>query len=805
MSNRMQATTWSKALFLLTGILALLVSLSYPNTATADAIIADHTTTDITAIPQAAIEAAKAALHIGYGHTSHGSQITSGMSGLVGFANNGGKGLSLPHDIFAWNNGGTGGALDLEEGAGYESGWLDHDVGYYPSWIDETRAYLDDPSHADVNVIMWSWCGQASGRSEQSMIDTYLAPMTQLELDYPHVTFVYMTGHADGGGETGNLHLRNQQIRDYCMANDKVLFDFYDIETYDPDGNYFGDRGVDDACNYDGGNWATEWQNSHTRGVDWYSCGSAHSQPLNANQKAYAIWWLWARLAGWGECAPAPGNTIAIADSDLEQITVQWTDNSINEDSFTIQRQVDGGTWDNAYATVAANTTTYTDEALLPGIYRYQVVAHRDDDGSGSPCDSGVSPAAQAEIVDADLPAAPSDLTAVADSITGAITLAWTDQADNEAGFIVQRQVVGGAWDLAYATVAADQTGYMDTGLIAGTYTYRIVATNSHGDSAPSNAASAAIVQSVPTDPTNLTATVNGFDIDLSWRDNSDNENAFVIEQRIDSGAFAVLVNDLAPNTDTYTDAGLAPMHTYTYRVKAVNSFGDSAWTNEADQTIYNQVVTITLNDDGTGEVVDAFLRSGEPDSNFGSTNYTSNYDRFIMQFNLPAEVMNKTIVTAEMSVYVWNVDAADAGTPLPLYPLTRAWDEGAVTWNEADAGIAWTTAGGDLGTEVGQLFVENLDHQFLTPVNITDLVQQWVDGSTPNYGLVLDKGTDVGMAIKASEYGQHASPYLTITYTNKVCTDLDGDGDVDGADLAELAGAFDPGCASSFAAAFGR
>jgi hypothetical protein len=26
---------------------------------------------------------------------------------------------------------------------------------------------------------------------------------------------------------------------------------------------------------------------------------TSHSQPLNANQKAYAAWWLWARLAGW--------------------------------------------------------------------------------------------------------------------------------------------------------------------------------------------------------------------------------------------------------------------------------------------------------------------------------------------------------------------------------------------------------------------------------------------------------------------------------------------------------------------------
>ena len=282
--------------------------LAFPTLAFSQGTIVDHTCTDITEIPQAAIEQARAMLHIGYGHTSHGSQLTDGMTGLVAFANGGGLGLTLPDDIFAWNNGGTGGALDLEEGDGYGTGWLDHDCGYYPAWVTETEEYLDDPSHADVNVIIWSWCGQASGYTEQQMIDNYLAPMAQLELDYPGVTFVYMTGHADGSGLEGNLHLRNQQIRDYCVANDKVLYDFYDIECYDPDGTYFGDQYVDDGCNYTGGNWAIEWQNSHTEGVDWYSCGAAHTQPLNANRKAYACWWQWATLAGWDPASGVEGH-----------------------------------------------------------------------------------------------------------------------------------------------------------------------------------------------------------------------------------------------------------------------------------------------------------------------------------------------------------------------------------------------------------------------------------------------------------------------------------------------------------------
>jgi hypothetical protein len=40
-------------------------------------------------------------------------------------------------------------------------------------------------------------------------------------------------------------------------------------------------------------------QASHTEGVNWYDCSSPHSEAVNTNMKAYAAWWLWARLAGW--------------------------------------------------------------------------------------------------------------------------------------------------------------------------------------------------------------------------------------------------------------------------------------------------------------------------------------------------------------------------------------------------------------------------------------------------------------------------------------------------------------------------
>jgi hypothetical protein len=257
------------------------------------AIIINHTCTDLSFIPEEWISKAKADLHIAYGYTSHGHQLIAGMSGLY----------SWQGSLYAFNEGGTGGALDLR----HIPYTLAYDLGNpdRTTWASATRSYLD--ANPAINVIIWAWCGQVSSATVTD-INTYLSLMTELEEEYPGVTFVYMTGHLDGSGLRDNLHLRNNQIRDYCRNNDKILYDFEDIESYDPDGTYFGDRYPNDACFYDSNgdgtrdaNWAIQWQNTHTLGVDWFDCSADHTQALNGNLKAYAAWWLWARLAGWGD------------------------------------------------------------------------------------------------------------------------------------------------------------------------------------------------------------------------------------------------------------------------------------------------------------------------------------------------------------------------------------------------------------------------------------------------------------------------------------------------------------------------
>lgn len=475
------------------GILLIIVK-----TVFSQPIIADHTCIDIYQIPVAAIQAAKEQLHIGYGYTSHGSQITSSMSALVDFMNS--KGYE--HDLFAFNDTGSSGALHLFSGDGYGEGLLDHDAGYYPNWVNETREFLGTPnaqgrgsSHPQHNVIMWAWCGQLSGYSRNNVYNQYLNEMNQLELDYPGVTFVYMTGHSDGSGLDGDLHKNNQIIRDFCTTNNKALFDFYDIECYDPDGNYYGDKHVNDGCYYDGGNWAQQWQSSHTQGVDWFYCDAAHTEPLNGNMKAYAVWWLWARLAGWqgtvaDSTAPAtPQNLQAALVSDT-QVDLTW-DPSNDQESGVSRYRI----YRDAHVLATSPSTAFSDQSCIPGqTYHYQVSAIN---GGGTESDLS-TPVEITMPSDNQAPSTPAGLTAQPTSATQ-VTLSWNAATDNSgvAGYRLYRD----------GTLIADvsDTHYNDSGLTSKTiFQYQVSAYDAAGNESGLSES----VSAITLDPSQIRTTI---------------------------------------------------------------------------------------------------------------------------------------------------------------------------------------------------------------------------------------------------------------------------------------------------------
>ena len=78
----------------------------------------------------------------------------------------------------------------------------------------------------------------------------------------------------------------------------------------------------------------------------------------------------------------------------------------------------------------------------------------------------------------------PRNFTASASGMT--VNLAWTDNSTNETSFnVLRRDTLEGNWDNVTNT-AADATSYSDNVPAAGTYWYRVSATNDYGDSVPS-------------------------------------------------------------------------------------------------------------------------------------------------------------------------------------------------------------------------------------------------------------------------------------------------------------------------------
>jgi hypothetical protein len=312
----------------LTVLFGLLMQVAPAHTA----ILIDHSSTNLGTIPGQWIAAAKQDLHIVYNHTSHGKQIITGMNALKGFPE-----YSFQQYNWIDDSQGNIAALSLDDiyGTDLSRGDSDDDHDGIDNWAEDTADFLADLNNYHINVVMWSWCsieGHNIPRYLESMewlIGQFGKGGTHIRAFAHPVQFVFMTGHAEGDGEDGaRSDALNDIIRAHCAANDRILFDFADLENYDPDNNYFLDKNVTDALFYNknGGeqnaNWAVEYIARHdgseldklTTGenVNFYGgCDEcAHSDGpnnlarLNCVLKGRAAWHLFARLAGW-QAGPA--------------------------------------------------------------------------------------------------------------------------------------------------------------------------------------------------------------------------------------------------------------------------------------------------------------------------------------------------------------------------------------------------------------------------------------------------------------------------------------------------------------------
>lgn len=282
--------------------------------------------------------------------------------------------------------------------------------------------------------------------------------------------------------------------------------------------------------------------------------------------------------------APTAPSGLTATVFSAAQIDLAWTDNSNNENGFRIERAVDAAfTQDVNIFTVGPGVQTFSDTTPETAVtYYYQVIAYNADG------DSAPSAAANATIT---YPAAPDGLDAVAASATQ-VDLTWNDNSNNEDGFRIQRADDNAfTEDLNTVIVAADTQTYSDTPVESGhTYYYRVIAYNATGSSAASNTATVSTPDVAPAAPSGLAAVAfSATRIDLTWNDNSNNEDGFRIE-RADDNAFSqnLVTQTVGSGVVTYSDTSVQPVKTYYYQVIAYNSVGDSAPSGTASATTPN-------------------------------------------------------------------------------------------------------------------------------------------------------------------------------------------------------------------------
>jgi len=279
----------------------------------------------------------------------------------------------------------------------------------------------------------------------------------------------------------------------------------------------------------------------------------------------------------------APTNLTGSASSST-QVDLAWMDNAANEVGFVIERSDNGGPW-NQVGQTAADIATFSDTTVIPGsTYSYQVYAFNI---SGNSLPSNSVPVTTPNV----LPAAPTNLIAIAVSSTQ-VDLAWTDNANNETGFAIDRSGNGGAtWSKIGDTAAPNVTTFSDTTVAPNSsYMYRVYAYNGIGPSGFSlDITVSTPAGTPPVAPSNLlTTNPTSTSLTLTWVDNSLNETGFTVEIATDNGFTKNLQTiTVGANGTSWSFTGLTPRTKYYLRVAAFNGAGASPWAGPiSDKTL---------------------------------------------------------------------------------------------------------------------------------------------------------------------------------------------------------------------------
>ena len=193
-----------------------------------------------------------------------------------------------------------------------------------------------------------------------------------------------------------------------------------------------------------------------------------------------------------------------------------------------------------------------------------------------------------------DIPKTPDSLSVTTLS-SSSVRLDWTDNSDNEDGFIIEYSLTD-SFEIFTGIVAEqnDTTAVIDGLEASKEYFFRLYAFNEEGGSDYSvhkSATTDQLPQNEPAAPQNFNVTViSSSEISANWTDFSDNEENFIIEW-----STADFVKDtysvvLDANSTSADITGLSENTVYYFRLSASNSYGSSEWTATESAETYEEV-----------------------------------------------------------------------------------------------------------------------------------------------------------------------------------------------------------------------
>ena len=259
---------------------------------------------------------------------------------------------------------------------------------------------------------------------------------------------------------------------------------------------------------------------------------------------------------------PSVPNGVSASAISPTQVTLTWSASPDSDLAFFPYRIYRNGTFIRV-----TKATSFSDSGLSAGTqYCYTIVAY---DNAGNSSSASAQACTTTQTADTTPPSVPSGVSASAVSPTQ-IALTWNASTDSNLAVFPYRIYRNGT--LIRATRA---TSYSDSGLSAGTqYCYTIVAYDNAGNSSSASAPacvttlSAAVIVNAPS---NLAASAVAADkINLSWQDNANNEAGFAIE-RYQLSTGWIQITTVGANTTSFSDVGLSPSTSYSYRVYAFN------------------------------------------------------------------------------------------------------------------------------------------------------------------------------------------------------------------------------------------